>query len=533
MISIFLIIFVFFPACSFLESLFIETQPADVVEIQPADVVEIQPADVVEIQPADVVEIHKYLEAYRFGTELIKNTQFDDFINWIPGSFINNPMYLLRIDLLPLGNKISILKEYDVAFEEGMQKGLIERNIVVHEKLDDIHFREFEEYLNTIPENAFYMNSLESSSLDKIKEKYGVLNIITYQIFSIDYKNKTAFVNFRLVNLENKKIISSAAVCIKEDQKNISKKYYEVYDAVLEHDFPPDLFLKLNNTAFINIDIINIAGNYSQKMSDEMISIENGLISGIIHKNSNKNKPFVNEKIQGYLYKYPGVYNDIVYNTNPLIYDTWEEFIENTGCTELVIYRILSDEGIYLRIVDTKNNGQIIFSDVIAQKNKNLNFIRIHEIIKREFDKSFPWDMVKNNKIFLINGDDTNNSSPLHTINKNIVNKMQLVFEEGIISSIANNGDAKVYEKLTTLYLKKPYMFEGKAFNLNPLYLNSWQDLEKLNVDFILVYNNLIDYDKHADAINSVKIALNYRLIDVHSGKIIFSDILLNNFEEL
>lgn len=522
-----LIIIVLLTACSFLEPLFISEK-----KVSEPVLVEEEKA-LPEEEPLDpkIIEMKKYLKAYQFGKNLIENEQFNDLITWIPESYINNPTYLLRIDLLPLGNKISILDEYDAALEEGMHKGLIDRNFIVYEKLDDINLREFNEYLNTVPENAFYMHSINLPDLEKIQDKFNISQILTYQILSIDYRNETAFIYFRLIDLKSKKIISSTAVQMGMKKSDISNQYGEIYNAIKKHQFPPELFSKLHNTTFINVDAINIGGNSSKAMSEKMISLENGIISGMIHIGPTEDyKPFINEKTQGYLYKYPGVYKNIVFNTNPILCETWKEFVNNTGCTELAMYRYISDESLYLRIIDTKNNGFIIYSDVIGTNDKEKNdVIRVYNEVKIKFTDSFPWQKMLGSKLIIINGNEI--SDQTNTITAKKIREVQLAIEEGILSALTENKipyDIKIYEKLATLYLKRPYMLDGKAFNLNPLYLNSWQDLETLGADFILIYNNLLDYKKQNNKETSGKVALNYRIIDVQSGQIIFSDILSN-----
>ena len=82
--------------------------------------------------------------------------------------------------------------------------------------------------------------------------------------------------------------------------------------------------------------------------------------------------------------------------------------------------------------------------------------------------------------------------------------------------------DVTVYEKLKTLYLKRPWMYNEKIFNLNPLYLDDWSQLRDFGVDAILVYNNLIPYyaiDRSVDDI--YEIAVSFRIIDINTGSII------------
>ena len=77
-------------------------------------------------------------------------------------------------------------------------------------------------------------------------------------------------------------------------------------------------------------------------------------------------------------------------------------------------------------------------------------------------------------------------------------------------------------KKLKTLYLKRPWMYDNKLFNLNPLYLDKWNQLEGFGVDILVVYNNLIPYQELlVSDYDYKKVAVGIRIIDVKSGDII------------
>ena len=79
-----------------------------------------------------------------------------------------------------------------------------------------------------------------------------------------------------------------------------------------------------------------------------------------------------------------------------------------------------------------------------------------------------------------------------------------------------------VYEKLKTLYLKRPWMYDEKIFNLNPLYLDEWSQLNDFGVELLVVYNNLIPHEKlNSASADYKKIAIGIRVIDISSGDII------------
>ena len=78
-----------------------------------------------------------------------------------------------------------------------------------------------------------------------------------------------------------------------------------------------------------------------------------------------------------------------------------------------------------------------------------------------------------------------------------------------------------------------------EIFNLNPLYLSDWKQLKDFGADYILVYSNLISYEKPEQDEGYVKtegyfsslieqkesnydeIALVYRIIDTTTGEIV------------
>jgi hypothetical protein len=105
---------------------------------------------------------------------------------------------------------------------------------------------------------------------------------------------------------------------------------------------------------------------------------------------------------------------------------------------------------------------------------------------------------------------------------------MHFAIEEGFITSMLRQSEAYNYtlhEKLKTLYLKRPWMYNKKVFNLNPLYLENWKQLQSFGVEMLLVYNNLIPYENLTPGINDyTTVAISYRLIDLSSGDVIFSD---------
>jgi hypothetical protein len=65
-------------------------------------------------------------------------------------------------------------------------------------------------------------------------------------------------------------------------------------------------------------------------------------------------------------------------------------------------------------------------------------------------------------------------------------------------------------------------MYEGKVFNLNPLYLDDWGQLREFGVDILILYNNLIPYEEINSGNDAYrKIALTYRVIDLVTGDVL------------
>ena len=93
----------------------------------------------------------------------------------------------------------------------------------------------------------------------------------------------------------------------------------------------------------------------------------------------------------------------------------------------------------------------------------------------------------------IVNGDKHAVEAKQYFNIQNTFNEMNLAIEEGMVSGLVGNN-VDVFEKLKTLYLKRPWMYDDKIFNLNPLYLNDWNQLVEFGVERLIVYNNLIPY---------------------------------------
>ena len=79
------------------------------------------------------------------------------------------------------------------------------------------------------------------------------------------------------------------------------------------NDFPNQLYSENINIGVLNTDILNISGDYSEKLSRKTISIENGIITGLIQNEKYViDNPVIIEKTKGFKLKFPEVYKNIV-----------------------------------------------------------------------------------------------------------------------------------------------------------------------------------------------------------------------------
>jgi hypothetical protein len=253
------------------------------------------------------------------------------------------------------------------------------------------------------------------------------------------------------------------------------------------------------------------------------MAIENGIITGLIHNEKyNDNNPIIMEKTKGFKLKFPSVYNSIVFNTNPILYEEWSELYQETGCNLLMMYRYIPDNGLYIKIVNVRNNGRVIYSNAFVFNGKvDEGVISNHDVVSDEFKANMDISLLKNKKIIIINGDKQAVESEVYFEDQPLFNEMNLTIEEGMMTSLVKQK-VSIHEKLKTLYLKRPWMYNDKVFNLNPLYLDEWSQLEDFGIEMLVVYNNLIPYQKlpvsHSDY---KKVAIGIRIIDVKTGDIL------------
>ena len=485
-----------------------------------------------------------YLNIVSLGEEAINQTEFQQLLSsFRENNFINNqPIIVVKIDDLPLGGGYGSINEFDLALEDGFTRGLLKAGFHITEKLDHIHIRTTNTFSDNT-EEGFYLHAIDLDDHKIIQDKHDTNILLEYQKISME-NNNSLIVYFRFVDLNKLKIFGSILVKAKilgsliDQSKNLYvKKYTKTYNLFKRHKFPVQLFRQLNNTAVLNIDILNITGTYSTKLNRDLMAIENGIHSGLINNFKNKlgkNDPFLSEKSSGFKMKYPEVYQNIVFNTNPLIYEDWSEFIDETGCSELFMYRIIEGEGFYVRVIDAQNNGEIIFSGMIpSPDSKNFGVMHNHNFIQKKLDKSFEFNLLRDKRVGIIDGDKHAVSPEKYINSRKLFNQMHLAIEEGFITSLTNNAKSynfSIHEKLKTLYLKQPWMYEDKIFNMNPLFLNNWSQLRSFGFDVLLVYNNHIKYEKLNNFQKEYKkVALSYKLIDLATGNVIYASEIRND----
>jgi hypothetical protein len=146
--------------------------------------------------------------------------------------------------------------------------------------------------------------------------------------------------------------------------------------------------------------------------------------------------------------------------------------------------------------------------------------------------QTFKFDILSDKRLLIVDGDKHTIEADNYNMIRSKFNEMQLAIEEGIITALvkkSSSNDFSVYEKLKTLYLKRPWMYDEKIFNLNPLYLDNWTQLRNFGVDILIVYNNLIPYEKlPIESADYKKVALSYRVIDLKTGDVISANEINN-----
>ena len=470
----------------------------------------------------------KYMEVYDLGGRITTHANFIELLSHLPTGKKESRMYLVRTDNFSIGENYQNLDKWDVALETGFVDGLLGKDIIITEKLDHIKPRNPKEFINTIPMDAFYMHGIDLKDLELIKNNFKSTTLMNYQIIDFSDKDLSLTVYVRIVDIETMKIISSGLIQVEEPINIKAKKEIDAFKDAYEiikniSDLPSSIFIKGINLGVINADLLNIKGNYKEELSEKTISIENGIITGLIHNEKyDDNRPIVMEKSKGFKLKFPSVYKNILFNTSPILYEEWSEFRDETKCNILLTYRFLPENGIYLKIIDVNAKGKIIYSKAFSFNGREDNgLIANHDFIAEQFLSGFDFEIFNDRKILIMDGNHQSVESKKYLKNLSSFNAMNLAIEDGIVTALVSQN-IDTFEKLKTLYLKRPWMYEKKVFNLNPLYLESWNQLKEFGVETLIMYQNLIPYEKLKSNDPEYKdVAISVKVVDIETGDII------------
>lgn len=469
-----------------------------------------------------------FIDVHDLGRRITLHSSFNEFLGHIPDGKWKSRVYLARIDDLPIGKGYGELNKWDMALETGFIDGLIRKGLTIAEKLDHVRPRDRSEFIGTSPEDAFYMHGIDLSDLSLIENDMQASSLLTYQIMDFSESDLSLVIYLRMIDLASMKVLTSAMIKVGDSAGSRAEKevagFNDAYDIVKNiGDFPSTIFTKVGSLALLNADILNISGNYKNVPSKETMAIENGIITGLIHNEKYlDNNPIIMEKTEGFKLKFPSVYNSIVFNTNPILYEDWSELYKEANCNLLMMYRYIPDNGLYIKIINVRNNGRIIYSNAfVFNGQSDEGVISNHDIVSDEFKAKMDITLFKNKKVLIINGDKQAVESKSYFEEQPFFNEMNLTIEEGMMTSLVKQK-VSIHEKLKTLYLKRPWMYNDKVFNLNPLYLDDWKQLEDFGIEMLVVYNNLIPYQKlSASHPDYKKVAIGIRIIDIGTGDIL------------
>jgi len=484
------------------------------------------PEPVSQASKSDAVN---FMNVHALGKSVSAQPAFDKFLSHIPDNKASKSrIYLVRVDEFPLGSAYQMLDKWDMAIESGLIDGFIEKGMTITEKLDHVSPRDPSEYVGNSPMDAFYMHGIDLDDLKLIQSNVGATSLLTYQIVEFSQPTLSMVIYLRMIDLQKMKIISSELIKVGDNSENLARievdafnDSYDIISAVI--DFPLSLFNANVKIGLLNADVLNITGQYKYPPSKEALAIENGIVSGLINNtNYNKNSPVIIEKTTGFKLKFPAVYNNIVFNTSPILWEDWAEFRRESGCNVLFMYRNIPDNGIYIKIINANENGKIFYSNAFVFNGRSdQGIIQNHNFVAEKIISTINLDYIRGKKFMIIDGDKHAVEAEKYFNNKKMYNEMNLAIEEGMISGLVG-ANIDLYEKLKTLYLKRPWMYDDKIFNLNPLYLDDWDQLMKFGVERLIVYNNLISYETITPNHQDYKlIATGIRVVDLATGDIL------------
>ena len=480
------------------------------------------------VQTTSDTPAQQFIDIHDLGKKITLHSDFGEFLGHLPKGKDKSRVYLARIDDFPLGSGYMGLDKWDMALETGFIDGLLDKGLTVAEKLDHVNPRDPSEYIGTSPQDAFYMHGINLADLDLIRSDIKAPTLLTYQIMDFSKTDFTVVAYLRMVDIKAMKVLTSGMIQVGERVSLPAEKemnaFNDAYDIVKSiGDLPTSVFGKDVTLGLLNSDILNITGAYKNAPSKKAMAIENGIITGLIHNENYKdNEPVIMEKTAGFKLKYPPVYNSIVFNTSPILYEEWSEFLAETNCSVLMMYRYIPDNGLYLKLIDTKSNGRVIYSRAFVFHGRtDEGIIENHNIVAEQFKANVNIGLLKDKKILILDGDKQAVESQTYFQIQPSFNEMNLSIEEGMMTALVDEK-VSIYEKLKTLYLKRPWMYNEKIFNLNPLYLDDWSQLKEFGVETLVVYNNLIPYEQlSSTSPDYKKVAIGVRIIDINTGDIL------------
>ena len=164
-------------------------------------------------------------------------------------------IYLVRIDDFALGTAYNNLDKMDMALETGLIDGLLDKGLIVAEKLDHVNPRDFSEFLGTSPQDGFYMHGINLEDLSLIRQDLKAPNLMTYQIMDFSESNPTVVVYMRMIDLKTMKVITSGLIKVGEDIQFPVEKEITAFDAVHNivkniEDLPKMMFKKIKQSVF-------------------------------------------------------------------------------------------------------------------------------------------------------------------------------------------------------------------------------------------------------------------------------------------
>ncbi len=450
----------------------------------------------------------------------------------------NTRVYVARVDELSLGSNYKSLGESDVAFENGVIAGFLSQNIKIAEKLNAAKIREKREFITDSIMQAFYMHPINLKSIDLIKKDLLANYLLTYSIVHISNTADDVVAYFRFIDLQTMQIFGSFALRnginkLPQQVEDYFNEYSKCFIVAKQFEIPASLNQTASRLGVLDVDIINVKGQYSVAPSLKLMGIEDGIISGLLANDKYPSKQWIVEKTSGFNFKFPPVYNNIVFNTNPLLFEEWQEAIDNSSCTELLLYRYVQDEGLFLRLVDMKKQGEILntsftaFSDAKFQQCSNI-FKTVSASPTLNTSEQFIQNL-QNKRVLIVDGDYQSIYPANYFIDRLKYKEHQFAVEEGLTKGLLCLTDVTKLQlkyKLKTIYLKRDWMYENKIFNSNPLYLDSWKQLQSLGIDVLLIYNNLIRYHDVNNKEDKLlrNIAISFKAIDVTTGDIFYTN---------